>query len=265
MNTEVDQIFSVRQQDIGDNLVVTVLDIKELNQSLKKYIDEHLVEVCEGVYSDSTLENVKENIRALFKDKNSKDPSKFSNWEMGAVAELFIHLYLKYIGLKQECLFLNLEERSIKKGFDGYYSDDSEQWIMESKSGSIHSVNATHPKKLNEAITDLANKISGVGSKNNPWRNAFNHASLVDVGSADGVRKYLKQLSIDFLHKKTHHIDEFNIIPCATIYFEEKEFESQDNILSSVSSIINEREKKSHLICVSHTSVVTFKDYIGIK
>lgn len=261
---ETEQIFNARQEEISDKLVVTVLDIKELTPKLRKYIDEHLVEVCEGVYSDSSLDDVKESVRALFKDKNSKDPAEFSNWEMGAVAELFIHLYLKLIGLKQECLFLNLEERSIKKGFDGYYSDDTDQWIMESKSGSIHSQNATHPKKLEEAISDLEKKLSGKGTKNNPWRNAFNHASLIDVGSADSVRKYLKELSKDFLYKKPHQIDEFNIIPCATIYYEEVDFEEQANVISSVANVIQSREKKSHLVCVSHKSVGIFKDYMGI-
>lgn len=38
--------------------------------------------------------------------------------DTGAVAEFFVHLYLNILGLKQECLFLNLEENSIKKGFD---------------------------------------------------------------------------------------------------------------------------------------------------
>jgi hypothetical protein len=41
---------------------------------------------------------------------------------MGAVA-FMIHIYMNEVGFKQEFIFWNLEEESIKKkGFDSYYT-----------------------------------------------------------------------------------------------------------------------------------------------
>lgn len=241
-----------------------MIDINEVMPDLQSFMDDHLVAVCEGIGSDSSIDEVKERVRELFKDKESKKQDKeYSNWEMGAVAEFFAHLYLKSIGLKQECMFFNVEERSIKKGFDGYYSDKSDQWIMESKSGSIQSKDISHNSKLNEAINDLRDKISGK-VKNNPWQNAYNHAQLIDVKSADDVRNYLKALSKDF-RKHDHKLEEFNIIPCATIYYEEVEFSKKEEVASAVSDVVAPGEKKIHLVCVSTRSVGVFKDYVGIK
>ena len=79
----------------------------------------------------------------------------------GSIAEFIVHLYLKACGFSQECLFKNLEEGSIKKGFDGYYTYSNEEWIMESKSGSIKTSGITHRAKIKEAYDDLKNKIDG--------------------------------------------------------------------------------------------------------
>lgn len=259
-------VLSYTKQDLNDTTTVTVLEIDELSDSLRKYMDEHLAEICEGTYSDSLLVDVKDRIKELFKDKQSDNTEvKYTNWEMGAVAEFFIHLYLKHHGLKQECMFFNLEERSIKKGFDGYYTDESSPWIMESKSGSIDSEGASHRSKIQEAMGDLKKKFSGQGVKNNPWRNAFNHASHVDVGSANKLRTYLKQLSNDFTQKTAHDIDEFNIIPCATIYYDETDFHTVDEIFDTVTAGHKPVGKSAHIICVSHRSVGVFKEYIGIE
>jgi len=260
----LNNVFDSFVKDIDDDVRVTILDINALTSELTEYINDNLVSICEGAHSTSSLANVKKRIVELFCDKQSKRDD-YSNWEMGAVAELFIHLYMKSIGIKQDCMFLNLEERSIKKGFDGCYSDDSDQWIMESKSGSIKTTGITHRAKLNEAIRDLESKFSGCGTKNNPWREAYNHASHADVKSADNVRNYMKKLAEDFTDNKVHSICEFNIIPCATIYYEDQSFDTKATILSTIENILDDKTlKKSHLICVSNRSVGVFKKYIGM-
>lgn len=248
---------------LEDGTILTVLEIDSLDDSLIALMDEYLVSICEGTYSDSALIEVKERVKDLFKDKSSEDED-YTNWEMGAVAEFYIHLHLNIEKLKQECLFFNLEERSIKKGFDGYYTDNSEQWIMESKSGSFKTSGISHKSKLSEAISDLQKKFSG-NVKNNPWSNAFNHASHIDVSAASQIRKYIKDLSKDFTFKVPHDISEFNIIPCATIYYEDDAFMEIEEIQESVSSDLKNVAKKMHMICVSQKSVGVFKKYIGIE
>lgn len=262
MNTS--QILLKSQQVVlDDETILTILEIDTLNVDLTSLMDEYLVSICEGTYSESALHEVKERVKDLFKDKSS-DKKGYTNWEMGAVAEFFIHLYLNVEKFKQECLFFNLEERSIKKGFDGYYSDDIDQWIMESKSGSISTKGISHKSKLSEAVSDLEKKFSGA-VKNNPWSNAYSHASQIDVSAASQIRAYIKNLSTDFTFNVPHNISEFNIIPCATIYYEESSFLDVEDIKKAVSSSMKNKANKMHMICVSQKSVGVFKEYIGIK
>lgn len=250
------------RETLDDGTILTILEIDTLDDGLRSLIDKYLVAICEGVYSDSALADVKARVKELFNDKSLEEDG-YSTWEMGAVAEFFIHLYLNTEDLKQECLFFNLEERSIKKGFDGYYSSQSEQWIVESKSGSIDTKGVNHKSKVNEAIADLKKKVSG-DVKNNPWSNAYNHASHIDVSTAKDIRKYIKGLSIDFTAKVPHDINEFNIIPCGTVYYEEESFHDTDTIKGLITSDHKKTGRCMHIVCVSQRSVSVFKEYIGI-
>lgn len=247
---------------VSPNLEITVIDIDDLNDKIIKVIDDNFVSICEGD-SDSELLVVKKYVVDLFASKESK-------WIMGATAEFFVHLYMNLSGFKQECLFLNLEEGSIKKGFDGYYSLNGEEWLMESKSGSIDTKGISHKNKVEEAMGDLINKVGGkdkTGKKkipNNPWRNAYSHASHYDVGSADAIRKNIKALSNDFIKGIFHSIEEFNTIPCGTIFLSGVwTYYKRDEIVEDIKTISQKlKGKKVHAICVTHKSIDLFLEYI---
>ena len=234
-----------------------IIDIDIINNDLKKYIDKHFVTICEGD-SGSDLKQVKKRVLNFLSRKNS-------NTKMGAIAEFFIHLYLKSLGFKQEFLYLNLEEGSIKKGFDGYYSlDDLEEYIMESKSGSHSTKGITHPKKINEAYEDLKKSLAGKKSNNNPWKNAYNHASHIDVGAAKNIRKNIKQLSDEFDKNIFQEIKNFNIIPASTIFLDEIwSDEYSTDIIDSLKELIEKFEfKKLNIICVTQKSIQLFEEYL---
>lgn len=247
---------------VSQNLEITVIDIDNLNDEVVKVLDDNFVSICEGT-SGSELLVVKKYVVDLFSSKDSK-------WIMGATAEFFVHLYMKLSGFKQECLFLNLEEGSIKKGFDGYYSLNGEEWLMESKSGSINTKGISHKNKVEEAMGDLIDKVDGkdkAGKKkvpNNPWRNAYSHASHYDVGSADAIRKNIKALSNDFIKGIFHSIEEFNTIPCGTIFLSGVWTpQKRDEIVEDIKTISQKlRGKKVHAICVTHKSIDLFQGYI---
>ncbi len=261
----MDDIFNARTEQISDKLSLTVLEIGALTPELASYIDQNLVSVCAGKNATWALDDIKIQIQKLFRNKEAKKEQKYSKWEMGAVAEIFIHLYLNSRGVVQECMFFNLEENSVKKGFDGYYSDGDEKWIMESKSGSITTKDIGHATKLREALKDLEDKVSGKNAKNNPWREAYNHANTIDVNSADQIRKYLQQMANEFSRDIFHEVKEFNLIPCATIYFEDRDFPTKESILKESQTVANNVNfKKAHLVCISNKSVDVFKNYAGI-
>jgi hypothetical protein len=251
-------VFDVKLKKPSKNISIHIVDIKLLNKPLKKYLDKYFVSVCEGD-SGTSLKEVKKIIIDFLSTKDSRT-------KMGATAEFFLHLYLKSIGFKQECLFLNLEEGSIKKGFDGYYSLDNIEYIMESKSGSCKTDNISHNNKIREAYSDLKNNLAGKSkkSKNNPWKNAYNHASHIDVGTSSNIRKKIKQLSDDYDKSIYYPIKDFNIIPASTIFLEDVWTNKYSkNIINTLENLSSSLEfKKLKIICITKKSLNIFQKYL---
>lgn len=252
--------FSCTDHELTASLKLTIIDIPSIDDSVRTVLDENFVSICDGE-SDSSLTTIKKHVKNLFEKKNE-------TWRMGAIAEFFVHLYIKLVGFKQECLFLNLEENSIKKGFDGFYSISNEPWLMESKSGSITTQNISHAGKITEAMNDLAEKVSGeaAGSiPNNPWRNAYSHANQFSVNTAEPLRKWIKNLSDEFTNGTYHTIDEFNTIPCGTIFLTGQWIEQDhEAICDSILAIADRLKGKNvHAICITHASIAAFVEYIS--
>ena len=254
--------FVFEEHTISANTVLTIIDIENIDAAAQAVLDNNFVLICEG-NSGSDLATVKTHVRNLFSTKNPE-------WIMGAIAEFFVHLYIRLTGFKQECLFLNLEENSIKKGFDGYYSKDGLEWLMESKAGSITSKDVSHSGKVTLAMNDLSVKVSGrdkSGKKalpNNPWREAYAHASQYDVGTAANIRKNIKELADDFTNGKFRSIEEFNTMPCGTVFLSGIWSQpDHDFIREEIKKITNKlKGKQIHVVCVTQRSIDLFLDYI---
>ncbi len=257
--------FIFSEHIISPQVALTIIDIENINATVKEVLDKNFVLICEGS-SGSDLATVKTHVKNLFSTKNQE-------WIMGATAEFFVHLYIRLTGFKQECLFLNLEENSIKKGFDGYYSKGNIEWLMESKAGSIESKGVSYAGKVTLAMSDLSAKISGRdnsgkrGVPNNPWREAYAHASHYDVGTAKKIRENIKRLSDDFTNGKFRTIEEFNTMPCGTIFLSGVWIQPDHNrILKDIALISDKlKGKQVHVICVTHRSTDLFMRYIGLR
>lgn len=243
---------------LSDRFELHVIEIKELDKTIENLIDNFLVSICEG-NSNSQLCDVKDSLKKFLETKSE-------DTRMGAIAELFIHLYLRANNYKQEFLFRNLEEGSIKKGFDGYFSKDSETFIVESKSGTVTTKGIKHKSKLNEAYNDLNGYITGTSKKstNNPWRNAYNHASHCDVGTLKSIRDQLKLLS-DLFEKCTYKdTNEFNIIPCSTIFLDDNWSHIFSNDILTENDFITKFNGKSvKAICITKKSIDMFNHYLS--
>ena len=201
---------NIKIEQISNNVSIHIIEIEDFSNDFKKFIDEQLI----TIYLGSRTIDLNLAKKKLFDFLDSKS----YNTKMGATAEFFIHLYLSENEFKQECLMSNLEEGSIKKGFDGYYSRDNEEWIMESKSGDESTIGISHKKKLKEAYTGLKSLLSG-GSTNNPWENAYNHVSHRNVNTNETIIKNIERLSDEFDTNIFYNIENFNIIPAATIFY----------------------------------------------
>lgn len=246
---------------INKNVNLHIFEIENITDEIKCFIDSRIVNITNGSRK-RPLNIVKTKL------KNFLDSKKGSTTEMGAIAEFFIHLYLSTQGYKQECLFFNLEENSIKKGFDGYYSKDNMAWIMESKSGSFKK---THKAKVKEAYDDLDKRLKGIKKPsktiNNPWENAYNHASHKDVNTKQSIVKNIENFSDDFELGNFKDIKDFNIIPSATIFLNNVWIDNDKTILAQeITSLISELNyQKLEIICFTKKSISLFLEYLKLE
>lgn len=238
--------FSATIHKTADGNFIHSINIEEVTEELEALIAQHIVSIWGGI-DERPIIVVKKQIENFLKDKSD-------NTVKGAVSEFIVHLYLNHIGFTQECLFKNLEERSIKKGFDGYYSYSNEEWIMESKSGSIKTDYISHKKKVKEAYDDLKGKIDG-NVKNDPWDNALSHANL--AGSSPDILNNIKDLSNNFTLGIFPEIGNLNIIPASTIFHEgnwEEEAIKQEHDNIEKESVKFEYNK-INIICINKKSI----------
>jgi hypothetical protein len=242
----------------NEQLKLHVINITSIDQALTNFINKEIVEICEG-QSNSPVELTKANFTKFLLTKDIRT-------QHGAVAEFFIHLYLRQLGFKQEFLFFNLEEGSIKKGFDGYFTRAKEEYLVESKSGSSETKGISHKNKLKEAYDDLSAVVAGKSKKsqNNPWKNAFNHASHIDVGTAPTIRAKIKQISDLYDQNEFKNIALFNVIPCSTVFLEGAWADSfSDEILNEKDVFFNKLKAKStNVICITKNTFCAFNQYL---
>lgn len=246
--------FEVFEEDIDEKQKIIIIDIKEISIELEKEIDKYIIEIWEGNTQGSISDVKKQILKFLGEIEEER--------KIGAIAEFFVHLYLKINKYEQYCLFQNLEEdKSFKKGFDGVYAINNENWLVESK--STEQIEKKHHSKISEAYNDLNKKVTGQES-NNPWKNAYNHASNRDLNVPDDVRKAIRKLSSEYTNGIYTTIDNYNIIPCSTKFYEQDT--DKEDIKITIVEVKNKIEsfefKKIKAICVNNKVANLFIQYL---
>jgi len=245
--------------NINKDVNLHIIELQEITDEIKNFIDSKIVNVTNGTRKID-LKIVKIDLKKFLISK------KGSTTEMGAIAEFFIHLYLFTQGYKQECLFTNLEEGSIKKGFDGYYSNDEVEWIMESKSGLNSTKGISHKSKIKEAYDDLDNKLKG-NVTNNPWENAYHHANQKDVNTSQNIVARIEDFSNNFKLGNFKDIKDFNIIPSATIFLDGTWINNDiDKITDDIVKLVQTLSyQKLEVVCFTKKSLSLFLDYLDLE
>lgn len=257
---ETDKIFNLKIKELGNDNFLYVIEIDEIVGELKEYIDEKLVSICYGPRNIDFGTVKKKILNFLLKKKEDEKDLNDNTIVMGAISEFMIHLFLNKINFKQEFTFKNLEEGSIKKGFDGYYSFDNNSWILESKSGSIKTNGNSHNSKIKEAYSGLVKMLKGE-TANNPWENAYNHSKVVD--SEENISKKLNQLDINYTNEKFEDIKNHNIIPASTIIYDDKWDKKSDDFINEIEEIVKKFEfKQIKVICLNKKSLTNFRNYL---
>ena len=246
-------MFNQYIKEFDNNNAFVYFEIHDYGSDLIKHINKRISNL--SLYSEDDLEEVKKDILRALLDKKKFKP------KMGMVAEFFTQLFLDFQGFDSKYFFLNLEEDSYKKGFDGVFVKNSNMWIMESKSGSIDSIVSTHNDKIRKAYKDLDDKFSGKFQQN-VWRNAFNHAALRD--NKDSLLETIRGLKKEYNSEIFHNINDFNIIPSGTIFFKNNEINiDKETIEEKIIEFIKNKEiKNSYIICISNKSLENFVNYL---
>jgi hypothetical protein len=254
---DVLKALNVQSVEISQTVTLNVLNIESINDIISKYIDETLIEIYSKGH-DTDIKIVKIKLKKYFDSKTK------GFIDIGSIAEFFTHLFLNLKQYQQECLYKNLEENSIKKGFDGFYSKDGEIWIMESKSGLITTKDISHKSKIYESYNDLSKKLSGKCDSNNPWENAYSHA--MHAGTNQDILHSIKKLEDMYTLKQFTGISEYNIIPSSSIFYQIDDFEHIDFESLKKDIIIiskNKKFKKLNIICINKKTKNLFLEYIS--
>lgn len=250
--------FLVEEGLLSDGSKFSYVDIGKLDGSAIAYLDGVIAKIYGGPCEADGPERVKKRIRRWFVSKTGD-----KDLIHGATAELFCHLFLNWRGYRQNFLYDNLEENSIKKGFDGLYSIGDNIWLMESKSGEKTKTNdLSHPVKVQAAYRDICSKLKDFDG-NDPWQNAAYHAFLARADET--IAKKIKALSNDFLDEKSPDIAEMNLVPCGTIFCSCDCGFDVHGIKDRLDRYFQDRDYgQLHIVCVTNRALDAYMSYLGV-
>ncbi|VYU41662.1 DUF1837 domain-containing protein [Clostridium paraputrificum] len=159
-----------------------ICHILEFSDELKRLIREQLSFICYGASNASSTRKIY-NYNNTLKEFIKRYDEKQNNTKKGMIGELIVHVLINEFFPEYETVspFFNIEERSIKKGFDVVLTNkiNHMMWITEIKSGEIHKdkdVNETNVDLLNTAKSDLYGRLNG--ENQSLWLNAINGAKI---------------------------------------------------------------------------------------
>lgn len=172
-------VKGVRAQHCAKSSTWVVL-VEDFTDELKKLISRNLAAICHGfksVQRDSSLYSYNNTVKEFVKRYKPKSP----DIKKGMIGELLAHVLIKELiaNLKPATPFFNMEENSIKKGFDLVLVDGEKKtlWITEVKAGEANGkeANTANTALLHTAKRDLKKRL-GTGSTT-LWHNAVFAAS----------------------------------------------------------------------------------------
>ena len=156
-----------------------ICHVEFLSDDIKKLIRNNLSTICHGShisdYSDEPLFAYETTLTSFLERYHRK----VATTKKGMVGEFLSHILIAELFDEFDVVsaFFNLEEKSIKKGFDLllYNSLNNSVWITEVKSGNLHR-NKTHDQTtrelLNTAKADLEGRLNA--QETMYWYNAVN-------------------------------------------------------------------------------------------
>jgi hypothetical protein len=169
--------------------------IENISDELKGVVRNRLSEICHGAAKasrTSVIYSYRRTLTAFFEKFDTKSPDT----QKGMIGELLTHVLFLHFEeeFRAASPFFNMEEDSIKKGFDLvlHHKGTSEIWFVEVKAGDCGVV--TSINKLGSLLSLAKNGLKAAlnSERNTLWQNAVNGASLVIQSS--GLKSQIETL-----------------------------------------------------------------------
>ncbi len=202
--------------------------VREISEDLKIEIRSRLSEICNGAAKASrntTLYSYQRTLSAFFQ----KFDTKSSDTQKGMIGELLTHVLLLHYesDFRSASTFFNLEEDSIKKGFDLVLHHDTtgQIWFVEVKAGDCGG--KTSIQKLGDLLSLAKNGLkTALNSKRfTLWQNAVHGATVViqDRSLKEQIENLLEGYNEKALEGESTSTD-YNAALVAVSYLGNQEF-----------------------------------------
>lgn len=224
------------------NVLEIICDDEE--QVLKQKLKDLLAIICYGK-EEVEIETV--TFEETIEELNKRIERKTENQKAGMIGELLFHLksYEYLEEYSHISVYLNREERSVKKGFDVLLFDGERVWYSEVKSkenGDNEDITYLHVAKIKEAINDIKEKFKG--ENKNYWISA--KTNIANIGEKD-----LKKQIADILTKDINPEIEKDAIGVSAVFKRNAENIEEGKVKEVLDG---EKENFNHLaaVCLTH-------------
>ncbi|MFT5594609.1 MAG: hypothetical protein ACI8SR_003000 [Oceanicoccus sp.] len=223
-----------------------LINVESLSTPIKDAIRKELSGICHGA-DQANSKSLMYSYKATLDEFLKRYDSKADTTKIGMIGELLSHILVVAVidDLTPVSAYFNLEERSIKKGFDILlYSNNGDLWITEVKSGEIHkgkNSTETTVDLINTACSDLDKRLNE--NNMNHWMNAKNSA-LVAVSEESDYKKAVMTILNDEgdLTYKGESTSKDNNVFLISSLFSELPDEIDINRIESVNNKINAKD-----------------------
>ncbi len=227
-----------------DGCVHIVVD--HLSEELKALVRDRLTEICHGVARAKKASAIYSYKRTLTSFLNRYD-TKTAKTKKGMIGELLTHiLFVHYFSAYEPVSpNFNLEEGSIKKGFDLVLmnNESNELWFAEVKSGNV--TTQTCAQKLGSLLSTAKNGLveNLNDTRETLWMNAINGASVAMTSGS--LKNKIESLLEDYAEgafSNSNCSEDFNALLVAVCYSGGKETASIDDFKTSHSHHLGTNE-----------------------
>ena len=178
----------------------------ELSGELKAILRERFTAICRGE-QNSCLNRGNYTYKRTVEEFLKRIESKCQKTQTGMLGELIVHVLtgIEHPNYKTIVPYFNLEERSIKKGFDSViYSPDGGIWVYEVKSskhqGSKLNIDSKTKALIKDAHDDLSGKLGKQDKTTRIWDNAMNGLQVA-WGHRGDEKKTFEKIFLDYQDK----------------------------------------------------------------